>query len=246
MPPEGVWTGTPEGTIAAMQAAKNSKSGFAVAIWHRPGERPPEKLLAALKSRGIGIVEVQSAYGALAEVCQRLDLAAEAGKRQFGVVAVYPERLEDPAILWDALARYAPGTRCWAYGPAGDANPKLAPIVEKKPENPSDASPAERPPESRARSTSALGGPVRLAGAAPGQPARTGGGLGQKVVEPKLKLTGPSAGPAGGTRTAPLDMDAAGADFRLMEDEESGSPRAPLLSPEELSMLLGDDDNQRD
>jgi hypothetical protein len=228
-----------------MQAESGTKGKLTVALWHGPGEPPPERLLSALKAKGIPTVEVTSAHAALAEVCSRLDLPMEGGKRPFGIVAVFPERLPDADALWEVLARYAPGTRCWGYGPAGMPNPRLSPIVEPKKPYPIEDEPVG-PPAAVGKGNVAPRPPAqtnlqartevvpRGAAAKPG----VAGTMPSKVVEPKLKLTGPVG----------VDRGPGEADLRLRDDDSEGDgpPRRPLLSAEELSMLLGEEGDDRE
>lgn len=199
-------------TIAPMQAQTPHKGKFTVALWHPPGQPAPERLLSALRTKGVAMVEVSSSYGALAEVCaQRTGSVGPDGKRPgSGIVIVYPERLSDASTLLEALWRYAPGTRCWGYGPA--SNPRLAAIVEQQAGHPGpDATVAPAPPATR---------PAPDPGSAAAMSA----------VEPKLKLT-----ESGTISTASDTSD-------LQEDDDLGPRvRRPLLSAEELSMLLGED-----
>ena len=160
--------------------------------------------MAALAERGVETVRVQSSYRALAELCHAGRGASPA------IVLVHPESLPDAAAAWEAKARYAPGARCWMYGPAAD--PKLRAVVETDvaawpgaPRPETVVTPQPTPPADSMR-----------IGPRPPLPRPPAG-------PPKLKLTG-----------EPLPVGPGA------EEDPKDASKAPLLSAEELRMLLGD------
>lgn len=182
-----------------MEGEAGTQPGHRAIVWHAPDQPPPPQLMAALASRGIQTAQVQSPFRALAELCRAGRGSAPA------IVIVNPERMPDTVALLEAKARYAPGARCWMYGPA--TQPALRAIVEgdvsawsgvKEPQV------VVRVPESDSIKINAHRPPPR-----PARPAT-----------PRLKLT---------EEPAPVDA-------------ESAQPTSPLLSPEEIRMLLGDDE----
>ena len=176
------------------------QSGHRAVVWHAPEVPPPPNLMAALAGRRIEAVRVQSPYRALAELC-RAGIPA-----QPAIVIVHPESLADVPAFWDAKARYAPGARCWMYGPI--VRPVLRAIVDAD----IAAWAGPRQPEIVVKPDSLRIGPEPRRDVPRPRPA-----------VPKLKLAGePMAVPAEGPA------------------EEAS--KAPLLSPEELRMLLGDDE----
>lgn len=205
----------------------DSKGKFAVAVWHAPNEAIPERLMTGLRARGIATVGATSIYGTLAEACRLHAAAQQQGlKGTTGVVVVYPERLEGTAALWDAVRRYAPGTRLWVYGP--ESNPKTTEIVE--PVVRDEPKPSPKPAQDRA--IPLADEPVQGRGSG-------GGGPGVRPfpgVEPKLKLT-ESGGMDQTTEGSDLDGESG-------EGADRGSGRRPLLTTEELSMLLGEGDTE--
>jgi hypothetical protein len=161
--------------------------------------------MAALADRGIAVSMVQSPFRALAELCRAGRGASPA------IVIVHPELLPDAVALLEAKARYAPGARCWMYGPAD--RPALRAIVESDiagwgaPERPEVVVPPRQEPDSIKIDTHR-----ERPQAHPARPA-----------VPRLKLT---------EEPAPISPQA----------DEPEPATAPLLSPEEIRMLLGDDE----
>lgn len=189
---------------------QSQEGGHRAVVWHAPDTAPPPNLMAALAARGIEATGVQSSYVALAQLCRAGRGASPA------LVIVHPETMSDAVALWQAKSRYAPGARCWMYGPA--ASPTLRAIVEgdimawgggdrREPEV------VVKPQPNKAEDSLKIG-PRRDP---PGPKPRSGG--------PRLKLAG-----------EPLPLPPPGG-----EPAEEASP-APLLTPEELRMLLGDDE----
>src|ERR1700690_1550007 len=94
-------------------ARQTQESGPRAIVWHAKDAPPPPRLMAALAARGIEAIRVQSPYRALAELCR-------AGRGTSpAIVIVHPETLPDAPALLESKSRYAPGARCWMYGPAG-------------------------------------------------------------------------------------------------------------------------------
>ena len=195
-----------ESLVMEGETSSTGRSGHRAIVWHAPDAAAPPKLMAALAERGIEAVRVQSPYRALAELCR----AGRAGAP--AIVLVHPEVLSDAVALLEAKSRYAPGARCWMYGPA--LNPALRAIVE------SDIAAwgGVRQPEVVVRPRA---GDDSLRIESHREAPRP------RPSPPRLKLAGdPAALPA---------LDPA-------ECEAEVESKAPLLTPEELRMLLGDDE----
>jgi hypothetical protein len=207
-----------------------------VTLWHASGTEVPTTLLAALsgakgKPDGVRIKIVRDPFMALATLCrQRAEEKARAegeGSTAARLVMVFPEVLTDAAELCMTADTYAPGVPRWQYGPA--ANPTLRPIVD----------------EDVARWAAKSAPQVVVTPAASARGSRTGTVGGQ----PQLRLAG--EGPLGGSagtggldnRGEPADGDD---DARLAGDPPSApTPRSePLITDEELRMLLGENNEE--
>jgi hypothetical protein len=223
-------------------------------VWVDPGRPRPQELFDALVGRGIDAVEVGGPYQALAEVCRLFRArAAEPGttdKREglLALVTVSPEDQAETCAICEAVARYAAGTPCWMFGPA--RAPRLRPILE------GDLA------EWKARGELAAGGAVPALQASsqaddasePGPIPMNRQDLQQQATpattRPHLRLAGTEARagmPKPADRNADLDNDRGAESPRGLgslggtaDADEAGRP--PLLSAEELSMLLGDED----
>lgn len=210
-----------------------------VTLWHASGVDVPRELLAALSgvkagpAGGPGNVKVQvvgDPFLALANLCRvtREERRINTGElpTTARLVIVFPEMLTDAAELCLAADAYAPGVPRWQYGPA--ANPTLRPIVE------SDVAAWG----SRGAEVLVIPQPSRMD---PTPALRT-----SRTMTPHLRLAGegPAAGVGGGV---PLDNRAESADAGLAGEGQPLPPTArsaPLISDEELRMLLGESNDE--
>ncbi len=216
-----------------------------VTLWHASGVDVPAALLSALSGAkgaagGVKVRVVGDPFLALAELCRVV--REERKKAAAGVVEataarlviVYPELLTDAGDLCVAADTYAPGVPRWQFGPA--TNPTLRPIVE------SDVAkwgarnlPVVVVPEAveRVKTSRTPGVPqLRLAGEGPvgGLGAGTSGGASGGVI---------GSGEALDNSSNPVDAE------RLAGGPAPTTPRsAPLITDEELRMLLGEHNDE--
>jgi hypothetical protein len=210
-------------------------SGPTAVVWADPARDEPQELTAALGARGIHVLEVGSAYMATAQICSvhrdRQRTKPDNGPgAMLALVIVGPEDEKEAAEVCLLLWQYAGGAPCWLYGPP--SAPKLRPIRDEDlatwsgVESGVAPEPAKKPvvrPE-RARPVAPAPAP------APERPKAA------QTAAPQLRLAGTessSAAPKESERIA--DPESEGA-----QGVSQGSP--PLLTPEELEMLLGDPD----
>lgn len=130
------------------------------------------------------------------------------------MVIVFPEMLTDAAELCAAVDVYAPGVPRWQYGPA--SNPTLRPIVDAD--------------------VNAWSGRIQSAGAAVAEVvvprvSRAGG--------PQLRLAG--EGPAEGLDNR---RETADAEFSGEAPSPPVARSGPLITDEELRMLLGESNEE--
>ncbi|MBL9031344.1 MAG: hypothetical protein JNM80_06515 [Phycisphaerae bacterium] len=201
----------------ASPIAARSDAGVAV-VWHASATLDASKLLAALAKGGLRVVNVRSAFAALAE----LRMAARVpGRPTPALVMVDPPGAAEALELHEAIERHVPRVKAWLFGPG--ANPRLRPIVESDVAewNARVAPPVpvvrviahepERRPE-----------PERRTEAKPDRRAE---------VDPPLRLAG----------TLESDIGRTDGKKGTGEGDEGGAGGGkPLLTPEELELLLGD------
>lgn len=202
--------------------AARSDAGVAV-VWHASATLDASKLLAALAKGGLRVVNVRSAFAALAE----LRVAARVpGRPTPALVMVDPPGAAEALELHEAIERHVPRVKAWLFGPG--ANPRLRPIVESDvaewnarvapPPIPAVrviAHEPERRPE-----------PERRTEAKPDRRAE---------VDPPLRLAGTLESDIGRTDGKREPSVGKGG-----SDEAGGGGGKPLLTPEELELLLGD------
>jgi hypothetical protein len=110
-------------------ASGDTGTGFAVALWLPAGVIPPPRLVQALTGKRVKIDQVTSPYAALAAMCRASRAAREArAASSLALIVVHPEQQPDARLVVESAAKYAPGIRCWMFGPA--SNPRLRAIVE--------------------------------------------------------------------------------------------------------------------
>jgi hypothetical protein len=205
-------------------------STFTVALWHPAGTPPPPKLVGELARRGITVRPVTSPFMALATLCREARRSAGA---QVALVLASPEALPDAAAVYDAAMQYAPSARVWLYGP--EANPTLRAVIDSDVDRWRGGS----EPGQRAESAPAVVvHPGAMPRPAPRPVAQANAGYRTKQpAQASLRLSG--AGPMDpGRKPADLGGD------ELAGQEEPARP-SQLLTPEELRMLLGEDDPGR-
>lgn len=214
----------------------DSGTGFSVALWLPEGVVPPPRLVQALSGKGIRVEPVRSPYAAMAAVCQASRAARAARGSVAGglaLIVVHPEQQPDAAAVLESASKYAPGVRCWMFGPA--TNPKLRAIVEgdveewggapaREPEIVVRPRPIEREIEARPVS------PKQSPPAAGAADYRT-----QRAMKPPLRLAGQGEFDL---PPEPVDVDKQGPEAGK---EGAGPSRGQVLTPEELRMLLGED-----
>jgi hypothetical protein len=186
-------------------------------------------LVSALKDRGITVASAASVFMALARVC-KLEAGARGADRGSGsayaLLFVFPERMRDAAELYRTAGQYAPSCRCWLYGPAD--RPELRAVTEGD---------VARWPVREARQPEVVVRPItpgpRLTAPAP-LPAPSPAPVSRA---PSLRLAGTErAVAAGGGGTGGSGGNGDGA---------AVGPQAPILTPEELRMLLGEEEQGR-
>lgn len=185
-------------------------------LWTPRGMAAPAELIAELERKRIEHVVCGDAHGAFARLCT---WGAEARQASGGgvrvLVMIEPGRLVGARALLDAMERFAPDSARWVYQPG--ANPSLRALVE-----------------SDVASEAAMAGPAT-------------NGAATRREQPRIEVRPlPAIKPrpiAKGTPALRLtEGDVTRASIGNAADErEDGSP-ANLLTDEELSMLLGEDE----
>jgi hypothetical protein len=219
-------------------ALNAAESRHTAVVWTDPSRPEPVELLGALTGRGIDAVLVGDRYMATAEVCRVYRArGARAGRGPSGamlaLVIVSPETQGGTCELCEVVARYAGGTRCWMFGPA--SSPQLRPINDGDLALWSGA-PAESPDKAAAKP-----GEGTTAARSEGGPAMVGGPPKRvrALKGPQLRLAGTEAAsekPEGAAKASERN-----ADLGVEGAAESTGSGRPLLTPEELAMLLGDE-----
>jgi hypothetical protein len=190
-----------------------------VTLWHASGVEVPKELLAALSgvkggTGGVKVLSVGDPFQALARLCRLVVEGRPGAPPAARLVIVYPEMLTDTAELCAAVDVYAPGVPRWQYGPV--SNPTLRPIVDA---------------DVRAWDTRNLPETPQVEVVA-GAMART-----PRTVGPHLRLAG--EGPVLDNHEKTAD----GEGEKGFSGGEASPPvvrSAPLITDEELRMLLGE------
>lgn len=227
-------------------------------LWLAPGASAPEDLRQSLEKRGLGVVEVHDPFAAMARLCV-MDRSTQPGEPAVILIVASPAAPAQAAEVVHAAERYAPRVVCWLYDAAG--NPKLRRILPEDVQGWSrqavvgpagagspprlrltDAEPATPPSPTSSSSASATAPSARpgASGSTPITaviaPARPGTASRPRLAEPDPMQanngTPPGGTPPPGTPT-PGPAPSPPAEHR---------PRVhPILTNEELSMLLAED-----
>lgn len=240
-------------------------------LWQPPGSDTPLALVESLRRHGAEIRSARDPYAALTLACRATRPAADAPPggappRAILILLVDPPALPDPAGFIDAVRRYAPRSACWWYhsgaSPAFRAvtpadldawrAPRAAPDLSFADTSghadsispPGVPSPAA--PRSSARSRSAdPQGPLRRMNPQAQPAAAAGHG------PPRLRLThadaqrpsapSPTLVPQPEPKPQPRPVPPPLTDSDTHEHDHE--PDQPLLTAEELAILLGDADD---
>lgn len=200
-------------------------------------DEAPAELLAALGRQGLRPLRAESAYGALAELC-RNDAAQGLRPAASVLLLIEPSTLMHAPDLVRAAGKYAPQAAAWMF--EASANPGLRGIVEED---------VVRWESANIKSDN---------GQAPMMPevvVRPGGGLTEFGTLARIGRGTQAANRAESENSAPSgakslrlshSSDVDRGPVRVDEDlGPSAEERSrPLLSPEELDMLLADDAGQ--
>jgi hypothetical protein len=212
-------------------------------LWHAGDITLPGELLASLTKR-IGRVTVcTDAHAALAEACL-IHRASRPSSATTGtsstppttdrpgvLLLLQPKALENPADVLDAAEVYAPSVLRWVYDRS--ATPKLRPVV------PSDLDQLRARNTTTARPSATFPASAPVAVHAPAHVAALGAAAAS--ASPSIPASS-SAGPPA-LRLVPAPHDSV-RDTGAPSAEPSARPGVrprPLLSEEELRMLLGTD-----
>jgi hypothetical protein len=238
-------------------------------LWHPPGVQLPGDLLNSL-SRRIGRMALCSdPFTVMAELCAN-EGTDDSTKPATALLLAFPERLSDLPEVLSEIRTYAPHAVCWKYDEranprlaavvetdvtawlargasaaagAGTSQSQVTTTHRSEQRNPSSVSssplapaaiPRSAPASSPAASpAAAMRPPLRLT--TDDEPPRTGRPAAPEVVvrpQPE-RITPPSRqGPP------PLTLRGEGP---AHPDGASAPPPRPVLTPEEMRMLLGDD-----
>jgi len=196
-------------------------------VWHRTGSPPRPELSAALNRPGFRVFRCESSWATLAHLCTHQGPSAPADSESTILILVQPEELPGLVDLVDAIDRFAPGATLWSYDAqhsprmravsAEDLTTWKAAMLPRAPDEPPVA-PVPTPPAPSAVP------PLRLAGEGalppPQPPPLTEGDPPSPHPDVKIKATTRFAGPG------------------FLSPEPARSVTAPLLTDEELQMLL--------
>lgn len=182
----------------------------------REGEvHPPEALRRALLARDAEVTIRTSAYDAMADLVEHeQSLRARQRREPMVLLLVEPESLAHAQALAAAAARYTPHAVCWRFGAADD--PQLR-AFEIEPEGPTRDAGAAGPGVTVSPDVAEALGPRRR----------------HVAAGPRLRLT---------EDAPPVEADEAELERGAPEVGEGGDePERPLLTEEELEILLSDD-----
>lgn len=211
--------------------AKQAKPSTRVVVFHAPGAAPAKSLLAALERPGLRAVQVFHPWGVLAAL-----LAPGAGV----CVAVLhePGMLPRVAEVLEAIAKYSSGTKIWIFDSGNTPTLRAATETDLALLRLGSAWAGSGAPAPPAAPTPAASAAAFISGSA--SPAvRT-----VSASPPALKLT--DADPGVNTwiisPQAPVPVRAPSAPPSVPQTPPPAhAASAPLLSAEELEMLLSDD-----
>lgn len=201
-----------------------SPSNAKCILWHAPGQPPRPDLLGALNRPGFRAKKCQSAWSAFAHLTARTGEWATCPGEAAVLVLVNPDALPGVADLVDIVDRYNPASAVWMYDPAG--KPQLRAVTaadlaawRSGTGQPSTPQPVVPAPIRTSAPALRLAGEGPLASPSPARVAQA-----QRAPDPNPDV-----------KVVP----------RTQREPSQGEPPAsaaqPLLSDEELAMLLSED-----
>jgi hypothetical protein len=210
-------------------------------VWTSPGTEIPHELRAALGKGGLKVMQARGVYSALAALC-RLDRAAAVDARaQCALVLVNPSALDSPAALCGAAEKYASRARFWMYitgatrlravtsedieGWRDGKEPATGKAKAGKAQPYKPQTPREEPSVTIKRPGGGVG--ISRTG------AKAGGAVQAAEPGPKLRLAGD-----GGE----MKMEGGSPSADAPAAEPGKDARKPVITPEELEMLLREDE----
>jgi len=248
-------SGAREQGFGSRGSSRRPDAAFACVVWHG-GAGLPDPLAEALRKRPISVWQASDPYTALSLLIGHDEARGRTGPAAV-LLIIEPDSLPGVDSLVAAVDRYRPTSVVWEY--RRDANPPLRAYVKECVAKPDDA--ARDAEMEHAHHASQILGPKSPAGVSvSSQRGDEGEG---SAFDPAVihvlrgSADGSSSGPVDGERISPgrpeptLKLAGTG---RLPEpglershesaDGDSSGPGSPLLSDEELAMLLGDEDGE--
>lgn len=208
-------------------------------VWHPRGKPPRPELASALDRPGLRFVRCDSAMQAFAHLTTRQGPWALSANELGVLILVEPDRLNGLLAMIDVVDRFNPAAAVWQFDPA--AEPRLRAVT------PDDLSQwrtqrtqavAPEPPLTRLADGSPSSPP------APARPAPAPGLrlAGEGPIPPEYRPPDASAPPHPhpDVKPAPRSDPA-----KAAEPSAGSQPIVPLLSDEELAMLLSGDADQK-
>ncbi len=174
----------------------------------------PDDLRRAIATRGADLLVRSCAYEAMADLVEHERALRSGGPASpLVLIVVEPDGVPGAGALVDAATRYTPHAVCWRYGASDE--PRLAAFID-----PAHAGRTDDPTETGPTPGPARPTPTSIPGAADTiRPHPTPSG------QPRLRLTG----------------EGSDVSHNEGEREPTEDPERPVLSEEELEMLLSDE-----
>lgn len=197
-----------------------------VVVWHARGKPPRPELSAAINRPGFRCVRCEHAWAAFAHVTSRAGDCAPLPGESMVLLVVEPADLQGLTDVIDMIDRYTPSAKIWAYESA--ASPRLREVAAddlagwrgEPPVKPHEGEVAPKPANPTPSSPPGL----RLAGEGALPPERSSIDTPDTPhPHPDVKMRPPESGPVQDGAATPQP------------------PITPLLSDEELAMLLSGD-----
>jgi len=248
-------SGAREQGFGSRGSSRRPDAAFACVVWHG-GAGLPDPLAEALRKRPISVWQASDPYTALSLLIGHDEARGRTGPAAV-LLIIEPDSLTGVDSLISAVDRYRATSVVWEY--RRDANPPLRAYVKKSVVKP-DAAARDAEIQHDQRAPPILGPTAPGDGPVPSRDGQAGDGM---EFDPAVihvlrgSAEGSSPPPSGWDRTSgdrPEPTLRLAGTGRLPEpgldrsgdsaDGDPGGAGSPLLSDEELAMLLGDDDGE--